>query len=106
MTRNAYIAIHLVPVALLIVAIGPLPYGYYTLLRIAVCVAAAWLAVLDYQRDENVGPWVIALGLGAILFNPIIPIHLDRDIWFILDIGMAGVLAAHLMVTKSKFHGA
>ena len=69
------------------------------MLRFVVFVAAAWLAVLDYQRDEKVGVWAIALGLGAILFNPIIPVYLPREIWFFLDLGMAVLLGAHFAAT-------
>ena len=34
----------LVPAVLCIVALAPMPYGFYTLLRVAVCGAAAALA--------------------------------------------------------------
>ena len=54
MTRGAYLALHLVPAVFLVGAIGPWPYGYFTLLRFVVCIAALWLAYLDYQREEKV----------------------------------------------------
>lgn len=99
MTRGAYLALHLVPAALLVGAIAPWPYGYYTLLRFVVCIAAVWLAVLDYQRSRSVGLWVVTLGVAAITFNPLVPVHLSRDIWFFVDIGMAVLLGAHLWAT-------
>jgi hypothetical protein len=103
MTRGAYLAIHLFPAAFLVGAIGPWPYGYFTLLRFVVCIAALWLAYLDYQLEEKVGPWVLALGVAAILFNPIIPVHLTRDIWFFLDLGMAALLGLHFVATRPNF---
>lgn len=95
-------ALHLVPAALLVAAIGAWPYGYYTMLRFTVCVAAFWIAYLDYQREKKIGPWVITMGLGGILFNPILPVYLTRDIWFFLDIAMAALFGLHFAVTRKR----
>jgi hypothetical protein len=103
MTRGAYLALHLFPAAFLVGAIGPWPYGYFTLLRLVVCIAALWLAYLDYQREDEVGLWVLVLGVGAILFNPVVPVHLTRDIWFFLDLGMAVLFGGHFATTRRQF---
>ena len=103
MTRGAYLALHLVPAAFLIGAIGPWPYGYFTLLRLVVCIATLWLAYLDYQSEDKVGPWLLAMSVAAILFNPIIPVHLTRDIWFFLDLGMAALFGVHFATTRQQF---
>ena len=47
-------------------------------------------------------PWAIALMLIAVLFNPILPIHLDRSTWFYLDLGAAGIFVAHLIFVRQK----
>jgi hypothetical protein len=103
MNRNGALALHLVPSAILIAAIGLWPYGYFTLLRIVVCAAAIWLAVLDYQRVERVVPWVVVLGVCAALFNPVAPIFLTREIWTFLDPAMAVVLGLHLWSTWKEW---
>ena len=100
-SRGAYWALHLVPAALLVAALDPWPYGYYTALRIVVCIAAAWLAVLVYRRDNGVGPWSIAFGLAALLFNPVIPVELSRDIWTVF-VGMAALFLVHLVATRAE----
>ena len=59
-----------------------LPYGYYTFLRIVTCGLFVWLAVL-YKSPY----WRFILGAGAILYNPVFPIHLDsRDPWIFFNI--------------------
>jgi len=84
-----------IPAAMLIIALAPLPYGYYTLLRIVVCGAAAFLAWQTYTLEGQITGWVVLLGLIAALFNPIFPVHLTRDIWRIIDPFCAGLFGWH-----------
>ena len=91
----------IVPAILLVAAIAQLPYGYYTFVRIVTCGCAALLAVVGFrERPKNVQAWSILLSLIAVLFNPIVPIHLDRSAWFYLDLGTAGVFVAHLIFVR------
>ena len=76
--------------ALLLIAIAPLPYGYYTLLRIVVTGVLIWAAVIAYDRQNPTLPWIY--GILAVLFNPVIPIYLSREIWLPIDIGTAAFL--------------
>ena len=73
--------------ALLLVALGQHPYGYYTFLRWAVTVAAlvvAWAAFTGFQH------WAGWLFVGiALLFNPLAPVYLDRATWRPIDIASA-----------------
>ncbi len=95
-------ALWLVPTAALLFALAPLPYGYYTLLRIVVCAASVLIAYNSFQRVGKV-----SLGSGvmigiALLFNPLIPIHLSREIWAPIDIGAAFVFAMHWWVNSRR----
>ncbi len=79
---------HLVPVMLaalmLLGALADWPYGYYQLLRFVVCGVAAYIAFLGYSAGKLWVAWVF--GFVAILFNPLIPIHLSREIWQTIDV--------------------
>ena len=78
--------------ALLIIGLGPLPIGYYTLLRWAVCIAAVWIAVLAAQNGKS--GWLFVLVPLAILFNPITPVYLmTRAAWAPWNIAAAVILA-------------
>ncbi len=88
-------ALALVPAVLLAVGVLPLPYGYYTLLRLVVCLTCAFLAFQEWKTDETIKPWVVVLGLVAILFNPVIPVHLTKGIWAVLDLASAAVLVVY-----------
>jgi hypothetical protein len=81
-----------------------LPYGYYTFLRIAIFGFCAVVAFFGFTEKSHV--WGLAFLLLAILFNPIIPVYLNRQTWFWLDVGAAGIIAAHfgslLLVGRSR----
>lgn len=74
---------------MLFVALGSLPYSYYTLMRFAVCVIGGYGAFLASERQQQF--WMWAFGVTALLFNPFVPVRLDRATWAVLDLA-AGVL--------------
>ncbi len=96
----------IVPVILLVGAVAQLPYGYYTFVRIVTCGCVALLAVVGFRERPSSQSWSIMLSLIAILFNPILPIHLNRSAWFFLDLGTAGVFVAHLIFIRGWRSGA
>ena len=81
-------------VTILFVGAAPLPYGYYTLLRLVATGVFAWAAFVSYERNNQFFPWVF--GLFALIFNPFIKIHLSKEVWVCIDI-CAGLL---LLMTK------
>jgi hypothetical protein len=69
---------------LLLVALGHHPYGYYTFLRWAVCGAAVVVAWVAWGSDVDWATWPF-VGI-AILFNPFVPIYLQRSTWRTIDV--------------------
>ncbi|MCE5232734.1 MAG: DUF6804 family protein [Mizugakiibacter sp.] len=74
--------------AMLFVGTAPLPYGYYTLLRLVACGVFSLAAFVSADRKHKVLPWVF--GLAALLFNPIAKVHLPKEAWALVDVA-AGV---------------
>ena len=85
---------------LLLLAILPLPYGYYTLLRLVVTVAAVRLAYREYGRSAGVTAFVVVFAGIALLFNPIVPVHLPKEWWQVLDTLVAGAFGAWFWVRR------
>lgn len=84
----------------LFVAIAPLPYGYYTFMRIVVCGASAYIAYqLVTENKGHIWPWLF--GLITILFNPIIVIHMSKETWMLVD-GLACILFGYLAWREYK----
>lgn len=79
---------HLIPASIvaimLFMAMLPLPYGYYQFLRWVVCGVAIYIAVQAYKWKKVWGTWVF--GAIAILFNPLSPIYLTKEIWQPIDV--------------------
>jgi hypothetical protein len=85
-------AAYLVPAGLLLAALLPWPYGYYQFLRLVVCACAAWIAIEAYGRQR-----ILIAGLAAataLLFNPVMRVHFERETWAIFNVIGAIVLLA------------
>lgn len=75
---------------MLFLGVIPLPYGYYTLLRMVVFGVFSFAAFVSFDRKNKTLPWVY--GLLALVFNPIIKIHLPKEFWIFIDIGAGALL--------------
>lgn len=75
---------------LLFLAVFPLPYGYYTLLRIVITGMAIYYTYWFYQTKEKRFYFWSLIAI-IILFNPIIPVYLiSKVLWGIVDVIVAG----------------
>ncbi len=91
---------HLVPciiaVAMLLGALGKWPYGYYRLLRWVVCAAAVFTAWNSYEWRTFRGVWLF--GIIALVFNPLVPFHLARGTWQVIDVAAALAFVASVAI--------
>ena len=60
------------------------PRGYFTLLRWATTLCGVW-GVLYMRRQGRTG-WAWFFVVTALLFNPILPFHLNRKLWVTIDL--------------------
>lgn len=72
----------------MLLALAPWPYAYYQLLRVAVFAAGLYVSISIWQRDP---PVAIGILICALVFNPFLPVHLNRAIWSVLNVAAAGV---------------
>jgi len=90
-----------VVVPLLLWALNPEnPYGYYLLLRWICCAAFAYLAIQAVAQEK--GGWVWVLGVTAVVYNPIIRIHLTREIWSVINVATIAIAIASMFVLRVK----
>lgn len=85
---------------MLLAALWRQPYGYYVLLRWVVCGVAAYSAFKSLELEKS--GWVWVFGFIAILFNPIIPIHLTREVWAPVDIAGALIFIISIFTLREK----
>ena len=72
------------PITAMAIGILPMPYGYYSLSRLVVCGCAINFSIASKNKNEDVFVWIF--GALAVLYNPIIPVHLyEKEIWMIVN---------------------
>jgi hypothetical protein len=87
----------LVTVPLLVFAvIEKHPYSFYTVLRWVCCVVFAYstFIALHTNRDK----WIGVFGILAVVFNPIVPVHLQRGTWQVIDLLAAATIVVAAVV--------
>lgn len=69
---------------LLFLAVLPLPYAYYEILRVAVCLGVIYMLFKEWPLldGQTKGAFIVI----AVLFNPFSPIYLSKIIWVVIDI--------------------
>jgi glucan phosphoethanolaminetransferase (alkaline phosphatase superfamily) len=94
---------HLIPAIIAAVmlfgALGRWPYGYYQLLRFVVCGVSVYVAYTAYTWQKMWAVWLF--GFIAVLFNPLIPIHLSREAWQPINVICAILLIFIVVVLKN-----
>ena len=76
-------------IVMLAIALLPLPYAYYMLLRVVIFGASAYLAVAAFSEDKTELAWVLAI--NALIYNPILPVHMTKDGWTIINLLTIGL---------------
>lgn len=75
---------------LLLWALSRHSYDYYTLLRWVVCAVAVY-GVVVFSEPKRM-TFIVPLGVIALFFNPLIPVHLSRSTWAPIDVLAAATL--------------
>lgn len=76
------------------------PYGFFTLLRFVVFASTAYIAWIAYEQKKE--KWVWIFGFLAVLFNPFIPIYLNRELWSIIDFVVGVFMIVSIFIFKLK----
>lgn len=72
-------------VLLVIAATTKLPIGYYTFLKIVITIWGIITGIRNLVSNPNGVKVILSFGL-AVLYNPLIEIHLARDTWEVINI--------------------
>ncbi len=86
-----YVAWGVASVMLFSAAIANHPYSFYTLLRWVCCPVFAYSAAFALETQRV--PWAWIFGVLAVVYNPLVPVHLDRGTWIAVNWFTIGVIA-------------
>jgi hypothetical protein len=74
----------LIPTAILFGAtLEGWPYVYFQILRWATCIFAVLYAL--HAAEANSKPTACIFAAAALIFNPIIPFYMKRQVWLMVD---------------------
>jgi FtsH-binding integral membrane protein len=86
-------------ICLLLWALNPSnPYSYYILLRWVCCAAFAYLALRAIATEQQ--DWVWILGLSAVIYNPVFPVHQAREIWTVINVATIVLAVVSILALK------
>jgi len=89
--------------AMLFLALFEMPDEYYKALRFVV-TAAAIMEIYQFQRGNlsqgKKTAWTLAFAAVAIVFNPLMPLEMDREAWAVFDVVGAGLFGFWLVPEK------
>jgi hypothetical protein len=74
------------------------PYEYYILLRWVCCAVFAFLAIRAHACKQQGWAWI--LGVTAGVYNPIVPVHLTREIWSVINVVTLGIASTSIFAVK------
>lgn len=83
------VVIRLIASFLLFWALERHTYGYYSLLRYITFGVGVYLVYISINLNKI--PWVWIFGMIALLFNPLIPFQLNRELWAYIDV-ISGII--------------
>ncbi len=95
-----FIIVRIISAILLLLALERQRYGYFTFLRFIVFGVAVYGAYFASKPERIV--LVLAFVIIAILFNPLIPIHLRRGTWHFIDLAVAAFLIISIFVLRKS----
>jgi hypothetical protein len=90
-------------VALVLGALGQWPYGFFVLLRFVVCATAIYLGFCAKEIRRPF--WLVTMWGIALLFNPIVPVHMNRSDWQVLDFLIAILLMLSYRMADIEIQG-
>lgn len=92
--------IKLILSALLLLCLFDWPYGFYMFVRTVAMIGFGILAFDAFGNEQ--GPLgIVYIGL-LILFQPLIKIHLGRELWNIVDVIAAVILIVSLFIKSTN----
>lgn len=68
---------------MLFMAIGKWSYDYFVILRFVVCGVGVYGLITFIEKSTA---WASIFGVIAVLWNPLLPIHLTKEAWVVFDV--------------------
>lgn len=88
--------IQLAGAAILLLCVFPLPYGFFTIVRVVTTIISLYLAYTYFTQNKK--ELALTFTIVAVLFQPFIKLALGREVWLVVDV----LVAVFLIVLAVK----
>ena len=90
--------IKIVLAVLLLLCLAKMPYGYYILVRFVAFIVFGILALMTYQKRNEIDVEILLYIALALLFQPFAKVALGRTLWNVVDVVVGVGLVASLLL--------
>lgn len=84
---------------LLLLCLADMPYGYYQFVRFVSSILFAYFAYVEREKNRK---WMVFYIAMSILFQPFLKISLGRELWNVVDVIVAFILAITVFNKKEN----
>ena len=91
-----------IPIGALALSFLHLPIGYYGFMRFVITASAVYLAYFEYSKESKVSGFLVLFVIIALLFNPIVKVHLRYYQWQWIDVITLVIYFVHFFKRRKE----
>ena len=95
-----FVCARFISAALLIWAFGRHRYIFYQLVKLIVVGVTVYGVYYTYKFQTKF--WMVVFATIAVLFNPFVPVHLNRQTWKVFDLAAAVILLLSVFLLRGR----
>ena len=81
-----------IPAVLLIISnLVIFPVGFDTFVKMIICFSSGKIIFYGFKSAKGINETIVIFSLILILFNPVVPIYLDRELWLLINLLTSGI---------------
>jgi len=81
-----------IPAVLLIISnLVIFPVGFDTFVKMIICFSSGTIIFYGFKSAKGINETIVIFSLILILFNPVVPIYLDRELWLLINLLTSGI---------------
>ena len=90
--KNTLALFLFIPAGLLIVSnLITFPVGFDTFVKMIICFSSGTIIFYGFKSAKGINETIIIFSLILILFNPVFPIHLEKELWLPINFLTSGI---------------
>ena len=90
--KNTLALFLFIPAGLLIVSnLITFPVGFDTFVKMIICFSSGTIIFYGFKSAKGINETIIIFSLILILFNPVFPIHLEKELWLPINLLTSGI---------------